>query len=59
MEHRIGSLEVGKLADFVVLAADPTNVESGMIHQIVVEQTYLGGKLRWERGEAPAPRLPH
>ena len=53
MEQRIGSLEVGKLADFVVLAADPMNVESGKIHQIAVEQTYLGGKLRWEHGEAP------
>jgi predicted amidohydrolase YtcJ len=46
MEHRIGSLEVGKLADFVVLAADPLNVESGEIHQIVVEQTFVNGKLR-------------
>ena len=43
MEHPIGSLEVGKLADFVVLAADPLNVEPWKIHQIAVEQTYLGG----------------
>jgi predicted amidohydrolase YtcJ len=55
MEHRIGSLEVGKIADFVVLAEDPIDVESGMIHQIVVEQAYVGGKLRWEHGQAPAP----
>jgi predicted amidohydrolase YtcJ len=46
MEDRTGSLEVGELANFVVLAADPLNVESGKVHQIVVEQTYLGGKLR-------------
>jgi predicted amidohydrolase YtcJ len=52
MEDRIGSLEVGKLADLVVLAADPMNVESGKIHQIVVEQTYVDGKLRRERGQA-------
>ena len=58
MEHRIGSLEVGKLADFVVLAADPMNVESGNIHQIVVERTYVGGKLRWEHGQTPAPLSP-
>jgi predicted amidohydrolase YtcJ len=51
MEHRLGSLEVGKLADFVVLAADPMNADSAEIHQIVVEQTYLGGKLRWEHGQ--------
>jgi predicted amidohydrolase YtcJ len=59
MEDRIGSLEVGKLADFVVLAADPMNVESGTIHQIVVEQTYLSGKLRWEHGQSPAPLSPN
>jgi predicted amidohydrolase YtcJ len=58
MEHRIGSLEVGKLADFVVLAADPMHVESWKIHQIVVEQTYLGGKLRWEHEQTPAPLSP-
>ena len=34
------------------------NVESGKIHQIVVEQTYLGGKLRWEHGQTPAPLSP-
>src|SRR6185295_14777273 len=44
MEDRVGSLAVGKLADFVVLAVDPVNVESWTIHQIVVEQTYLCGK---------------
>jgi predicted amidohydrolase YtcJ len=58
MEHRIGSLEVGKLADFVVLAADPINVESGEIHQIVVEQTFVDGKQRLEHGPAPAPLSP-
>jgi predicted amidohydrolase YtcJ len=58
MEDRIGSLEVGKLADFVVLAADPMNVESGTIHQIVVEQTYVGGKLRWECRPTPATLSP-
>ena len=58
MEDRIGSLEVGKLADFVVLAADPVNVESGTVHQVVVEQTYVGGKLRWEHGQTSAPLSP-
>jgi predicted amidohydrolase YtcJ len=48
MEHRVGSLEVGKLADFVVLASDPMNVESWKIHQIALEQTYLSGTLRWD-----------
>jgi hypothetical protein len=58
MEARIGSLQVGKLADFVVLAEDPVRVEPGMIHQIRVEQTYLSGKLKWEDGHTPAPTLP-
>ena len=55
MEDRIGSLEVGKLADFVVLANDPTRVASWRIHQAVVEQTYLGGKLSWDNGQTPTP----
>jgi predicted amidohydrolase YtcJ len=57
-EGRIGSLEVGKLADFVVLSADPLAVESGKIHEIIVEETYVGGKLRWEHGQAPEKQSP-
>jgi predicted amidohydrolase YtcJ len=39
-----GSIEPGKLADFVILDADPTAVDPDDIHEIGVEATYLGGE---------------
>jgi len=48
-EHEKGSIEPGKLADFVVLAADPTRVDPKALRQIVVERTVLGGKTVYER----------
>ncbi|MFC1714872.1 amidohydrolase [Candidatus Poribacteria bacterium] len=39
-----GSIEVGKLADFVVLGDDPTRVDPGEIKDIPVERTIVGGK---------------
>lgn len=43
-EDEIGSLEAGKLADFVVLAADPRTVDPTGIRLIDVLETWLGGK---------------
>ena len=40
-----GSVTVGKLADFVVLAADPTRVEPAAIKDIAVEMTFIGGRM--------------
>jgi predicted amidohydrolase YtcJ len=40
----IGSLEVGKYADFVVLSADPRSVAAGDIAGLEVRATYLGGR---------------
>jgi predicted amidohydrolase YtcJ len=42
-EKRKGSIEVGKLADFVVLAADPAKVDSRSIKDIKVLRTVIGG----------------
>jgi len=44
-----GSIQPGRWADFAVLSEDPTNVPLNTIAQIRVEQTYLGGKLVFER----------
>lgn len=48
-EHEKGSLEVGKLGDFVVLAEDPFAVEEGRIKEISVEMTVLGGDIVYRR----------
>jgi predicted amidohydrolase YtcJ len=51
-----GSLEVGKLADFVVLAEDPFSVDPSRIKDIPVEMTVIGGKIVYggdsQRGRA-------
>jgi len=46
-----GSIEPGKLADFVVLAADPTRVAPQDIRKIRVERTYIGGKRVYFSGQ--------
>jgi len=44
-----GSLEKGKLADFIVLDRDILTCPVGEVKDIQVEQTYLGGKLIYSR----------
>ena len=48
-EQLKGSIEVGKLADMVVLSADPTRVAPEEIKGIKVEQTIIAGEIVWER----------
>ncbi|WP_417836259.1 amidohydrolase family protein [Thalassospira tepidiphila] len=43
-DHEIGSLETGKLADFVILDKDPRSVDPDAIKEINVLQTWMDGK---------------
>ncbi|MCY3557716.1 MAG: amidohydrolase [Chloroflexi bacterium] len=44
-DHEVGSIEVGKRADLVVLSHDPTLVDAEFIREISVQQTYVDGEL--------------
>lgn len=50
-EEKKGTIEAGKLADLIVLDRDILAVDPEEIMDIEVEQTYLGGKLVYERRE--------
>ena len=43
-EHEVGSLDVGKLADFVILDNDPRKVNPDAIKDIKVLETWMDGK---------------
>lgn len=43
-EHEIGSLESGKLADFVILDRDPRRVDPERIREIAVLETWMNGR---------------
>jgi predicted amidohydrolase YtcJ len=49
-EDRKGSIEVGKLADFVILSADPTAVDPETLDQIDVLVTIKNGAVVYEAG---------
>jgi predicted amidohydrolase YtcJ len=44
-EHRLGSIEVGKLADLVVLGDDPLTFAPARFQELPVEVTIAGGKV--------------
>lgn len=43
-EHSKGSLEQGKLADFVILSQDPTAIDPETLHRVEVTETVKKGK---------------
>jgi predicted amidohydrolase YtcJ len=45
MDHEIGTIEAGKLADFVALAANPYDVDPMMLKDIEVHGTVVGGEI--------------
>ena len=50
-----GSIEPGKLADFVVLSADPAQVDPLAIKDIPVDLTVIDGKVVYQRGSGARP----
>lgn len=49
MEDELGSIEVGKLADFTVLAADPLTTSIDDLASLAVEETWVGGTRQYTR----------
>ena len=58
MDHEVGSLEAGKLADIAVLADDPLAVDPERIGEIHVHGTVVGGRHHASRLAAPAGTRP-
>jgi predicted amidohydrolase YtcJ len=52
-ERDMGSLEPGKLADFVVLDRNPLNTEPERITEIRVLATVVGGQPTFEANDSP------
>ena len=48
MEHELGSIEVGKRADLVLLGADLFEVDPGSIHQVPVLLTMMDGRVTFD-----------
>ncbi|HEX6740683.1 MAG TPA: amidohydrolase [Sphingomicrobium sp.] len=54
-EDRIGSLDPGKYADFVLVDRDPTKVDAQSLGRTEVLETWVGGKKVWARTASPSP----
>lgn len=52
-----GTLEVGKLADMIVLPADPLTVPADELLHLQVDMTFVGGKLVYDRTSSKGPDL--
>lgn len=46
-----GSIEPGKIADFLILSDDPLNIDPELLRSVQVEETYLGGQCVYNRNE--------
>lgn len=52
LEKSLGSIEIGKIADFVVLGGDPLTTPKTKLSEIPVEMTILDGKIQYDRAKA-------
>jgi predicted amidohydrolase YtcJ len=53
-EDRIGSLDAGKWADFIIVDRDPTKVDPQQLARTQVLETWVAGKKVWERAPSAA-----
>jgi predicted amidohydrolase YtcJ len=53
-EDRIGALEPGKWADFILVDRDPTKVDPRALGRTEVVETWIAGKKVWERSPSPS-----
>ena len=51
MENKVGSIEVGKYADLVILEKNLFDVASDKIADVKVEATMMNGKFTYKKGE--------
>jgi predicted amidohydrolase YtcJ len=56
-ENSKGSITPGKLADFVVLGAEPRSVAPDDIKHVAILQTYVGGKRVYDIAQSKAVAL--
>jgi len=49
LEKETGSLEPGKLADFIIVDRDPMTCPESQIRDVKVLETWLGGRKIWVR----------
>jgi predicted amidohydrolase YtcJ len=56
-EEEVGSIEVGKYADLVVLQDDPLTIARDQIQDIEVVMTLVGGEIKYKNQEVSLPIL--
>jgi hypothetical protein len=54
-EEKVGALEPGKWADFVVVDRDPTKVDAQSLARTQVLETWIAGKKVWTRAASASP----
>jgi predicted amidohydrolase YtcJ len=54
-EDKIGSLEPGMWADFVIVDRDPTKIDAQSLARTQVLETWIAGKKVWGRPPSPSP----